>query len=74
MEIRVRVKTGSPRESIISLPDGRLEICVAAKPAGGRANERAIELIAARYRVPRGKIRIIKGQRSPTKLLSIGSR
>lgn len=71
MEIRVKVKTGAKRESVSTLPDGRLAVSVKARPLGGAANIRAIALVAAHLGIPISRVRIVRGHTTPSKTISI---
>ena len=63
--IRDRTRT---RASAIS---NGVEVAVKEKAERNLANRRVIELVAKHLKVPAGKIRIISGHHSPSKMLSI---
>ena len=71
MEVRIRVKTEAKKEGVVHLRDGRLEVSVREKPEAGRANERVVELVARHFNVAETSVRILRGQTTPTKLLSV---
>lgn len=71
MQIRVRVKAGSKEESVKKLVDGRLAVAVGEKAEAGRANARAVELLARHFAVPADKIKLVSGHTSPTKVFHI---
>lgn len=73
MEVRVRVKTGTKKEGVTLLRDGRLEVVVREKPEAGKANERVVELVAEHFKVAGKSVRILRGQTTPTKLLSVST-
>ena len=74
MQIRVRVTARAKRERVEVLSDTRLEIAVKQKPAQGAANARVIELVAEHYKVPKKKVRIVRGHTAPSKILEVGER
>ncbi len=72
MLIKVRVTTGAKNEKVKKVADDHFEISVREKPENNAANHRIIALVAMALRVPIKAVRIIKGHRSPSKILSIG--
>lgn len=70
MEIKVRVKAGSKNDRIKKTIDG-YEVSVRAKAAGGMANDSVIALMSRELNVPVKSIRIIRGLRSPTKVIDV---
>ncbi|MEK9177099.1 MAG: DUF167 domain-containing protein [Patescibacteria group bacterium] len=73
MEVRIRVKPGAKKESVSPLPDGRLEVSVKARPVGGRANQRILELVAEHFNVSVSQVHIAKGRTSRTKTVSVAT-
>jgi len=71
MYIRVRVKTEMKKESMRKRSDTHFELSVKEKPLQNLANKRVIERIAAHFGVPIGKVRIVSGHHSPSKILSV---
>ena len=47
---------------------------VKAKAEGGAANARVLELVARHYKVQAKKVCIVRGRKSPSKILEVGSR
>ncbi len=74
MQVSVKVAAGAKKEVVEALPNNRFKISVKAKPEQGAANARVIELVAKHFNVPQKKVRIIKGHKTPTKILEIGER
>jgi uncharacterized protein len=70
--VGVRVHPGASREEIALLPDGSLDVRLRARPVEGRANERLIELLAARLGVRRRDVTLVSGVRSRQKVVRIG--
>lgn len=73
MQVSVRVVAGAKKEKVEALPNNRLKISVKQKPEQGVANARVIELVAEHFKIAPQKVRIVKGHKSPSKILEIGS-
>lgn len=73
MYIRAFVTADARRDRVERKKDGTLAISVKAPPAGNQANMRVIELVASELKVSRTKVRIISGQRTRSKMISIES-
>ena len=75
MYIRVHVTPGAKKETITqkSNTEGRPEYTITIREQAERnlANTRVRELIARECKAPIGKVRIISGHRSPTKIISV---
>ncbi len=51
--------------------EDKYKVGVRAKPEGGAANARTIELLAFYFAVPAGRVRLVKGAREPHKIFEI---
>jgi hypothetical protein len=71
MNISVRVTAGAKREGVEVLPNNRYKVSVKPKAEAGAANERMLELLSRYLKVPVKNLRIIKGHKSPSKIISI---
>lgn len=71
MDIRVRVKTGARKESVIELDTKSLQIAVKEKPIDNAANRRVLELVAEHYRCPLKSVSITRGHSAPLKHLHL---
>ena len=71
MYIRVKVTPSVKKEIFKQINKDHFEISVKEKAERNLANKRVIELLCLHYDLPFGKIRIINGHRSSTKLLII---
>ncbi len=71
MYIRVRVTAGAKKESLVRKAKDHFLASVREPAERNLANGRVIELLAASFSVPKGKVRIISGHHSPGKILSI---
>ncbi len=71
MYIKVAVQAGAKKESFKEISKDHFEIVVKEKPLQNLANRRVIAIIAKHFTVAIGKVRIINGHHSPSKLLSV---
>lgn len=62
---------GCTRERVEKKSQDSYEIRVMEKPIAGMANRRVSKIIALVFRVPEGKVRLIKGARQPNKIFEI---
>ncbi len=68
MELLVKVAPRSAKTELAGrMADGAWKIRVAAPPDKGRANEALCAFIAAHFRVPRSRVRIVAGLTSTRK-------
>lgn len=70
-EYRIKVLAEQKKESVVLARDGRLLVSVKAKRVEGRANERALLLIAEYLAIPVADISIIRGHNLPTKTICV---
>ncbi len=71
MYIRVRVTPKARRESLIEEKDGYFKVSVKEPSEDNRANKRVVELLAEYFKLPSSRLRILKGQHMPSKILEI---
>jgi uncharacterized protein (TIGR00251 family) len=71
MYVRVQVRPGAKRESLIETEGKTLTIAVKEPAERGLANARVREVLAEHFGVPLGKVRMISGHRSPRKIFDI---
>lgn len=71
MYIKVKVIAGSKKEEIEKNKVDSYQISVKEKAERNLANRRICEIVASMYKVKPGKVRIISGHQSPSKILSI---
>lgn len=71
MYIKVRVVAGSKKEEVILEKPNYFKIFVREKAKQNMANKRILEIIAREYGLVSGKVRIVSGHHSPSKLLSV---
>ncbi len=74
MYIHVRTKTGAKAEEVQRLSETHFVVSVREKPLFNLANKRILELIANEFGVVVGRVRIVNGHHSPSKLLTVETR
>ncbi len=69
--LTVDATPGAPRTEIVGVNQWRaaLQIKIAAEPVEGAANEELIRFVAERLGVPKGSVKLLKGQRTSHKVL-----
>lgn len=71
MIIKARVTAGARRESCVAQTPERFEIAVKEPAERNAANARVRALVAAHFRVPAQKVRIVRGHHAPAKTLTV---
>ena len=71
MLIKVKVFTNSKKEEIFKKSEDSFEIKVKEKPERGEANKAVIGLLSSFLKIPKGKIKIIKGAKQRNKILYV---
>ena len=71
MYIHAKVQAGAKEEKIFRKSEDHFEISVREKAERNMANKKVISLVAENFGVPAGKVRMISGHRSPSKILDV---
>jgi uncharacterized protein (TIGR00251 family) len=71
MLIKVKVFANSKKEEVIQKSSDSFEIKVRAKPTEGKANRAVTEALASFLKLPKNKIRLIRGFRTRNKIFQI---
>jgi uncharacterized protein YggU (UPF0235/DUF167 family) len=71
MYLHVRVLADAKEERVEAVGENRLKISVKEPAKQNRANRRVVALVAGHLGVAVGKVRLVNGHTSPTKLFSI---
>ena len=71
MYIHVKVQAGAKAEKVFKKSDDHFEISVREPAERNLANRRVIGLVAGAFGVGLGKVRIISGHHSPSKILDV---
>jgi uncharacterized protein (TIGR00251 family) len=67
----IRLQPRAKRNAIVDERDGVLRVSVAAAPVDGRANAALRKLIAKRAGVARGRVSVVRGERSREKVVQV---
>jgi uncharacterized protein (TIGR00251 family) len=70
-ELTVRLQPRARRNAIVEERDGVLRVTVAAAPVDGQANAALCKLIAKRAGVARGRVTVVRGERSRDKVVRV---
>jgi hypothetical protein len=71
MYCKVKVIPGAKKESFVKKSEDHFSISVREPAERNLANNRVLELVANHFKVPKGKVRLISGHRSPSKILRV---
>jgi uncharacterized protein len=71
LDLLVRLQARARRNAILEERDGVLRVSVAAAPVNGQANAALCKLIAKRAGVARGRVSVIRGERSREKVVRV---
>lgn len=69
--IRVHAFPGSKKELVKKIADNEYEIFVREKAERGEVNKRIIALLQELPEIPQGRMQMLSGHRSPTKMLCV---
>ncbi|MEI7651182.1 MAG: DUF167 domain-containing protein [Verrucomicrobiota bacterium] len=69
--LKVKAVPGASRSEIVGRLGAALKIRVAAPPEGGKANREVLALLAARLGVAEGRLTLVSGQSSPSKVFEV---
>lgn len=71
MLIKVKVFPGSKKEEIIKKSEDSFEVRIKEKPERGLANRGVIRIFSAYFKIPKSKVRLIKGFKERNKIFKI---
>jgi len=71
MKIKVSVKPRSLTSKVLSFEDNILYVKIAAIPHKGKSNLELIKTLSIFFKIPKGKISILKGSKSKIKELNL---
>lgn len=72
MYIKVKVTVGAKKESLKGISEDTFAVSVREPAERNLANTRVREMLAGHFSVPLGKVRIVSGHHSPSKILAVG--
>lgn len=70
-DLNVRLQPRAKRNAIVGERDGVLRVTVAAPPVDGKANAALCKLVAKKAGVARGRVTVIRGERSREKVVRV---
>ncbi len=70
-DLTIRLQPRAKRNTILDERDGVLRVSVAAAPVDGLANAALCKLIAKRAGVARGRVSVVRGERSREKTVRV---
>ncbi len=71
MKIKVKVKPNAKKNEVKKVEERFYEIRVTVVPEKGKANKKVIELLSKELKVPKSKIKLVKGETSREKIFEI---
>lgn len=71
MRVTVRVVPRAARNAVGPYEDGVLRVRVTAAPVDGKANVAVCRLLAQALGIPRGAVRVVRGDTGRTKLVEL---
>jgi len=71
MLIKAKIFPNSRKGGVIKKSEDSFEIKVKEKPVRGLANKEAIEILSSYLKIPKSKIRLIKGSKKRNKIFEI---
>ncbi len=71
--IKVKVIPNAKKNKVLE-ENGEFKVYVKDSPIDGKANKALIELLAQHFKVKKGVVRIIRGEKSREKVIEIGTR
>jgi uncharacterized protein (TIGR00251 family) len=69
--IEVRLRPRAHKDELIGMREGVLQVRVMAPPVDGKANKALCRLIAKRAGVAASKVSVVRGEKSPDKLVHV---
>jgi uncharacterized protein (TIGR00251 family) len=73
LRIKIKVKPGASKNEVKKIEENFFEVKVTAVAEKGKANEKVIELLSDFLKVPKSKVKIVRGLTSRDKEVEIES-
>ena len=71
MLVKIKVHPNSKRDLVVPKGADSFEVFVRAKPVDGKANDAAMDSLSEFLKVPRSRLRMIRGATSRNKLIEL---
>jgi uncharacterized protein (TIGR00251 family) len=72
VRLQVHAKPRAKKSAILGVREGALEVAIAAPPVDGAANAELVAILAKAFGVPKGSVRVARGEGGRHKLVAIG--
>ena len=70
-KLQLKVSPKASRDAVSGWMGDTLKVSVTAVPERGKANEAVIELLAGALGLPKSRIRVLRGETQPNKLVEV---
>ncbi|WP_293444972.1 DUF167 domain-containing protein [Persephonella sp.] len=71
MRITVKVKPNAKKDEIKKIDTDYYEVRVTVVPEKGKANKRVVEILSKHFKIPKSKIKLVRGETSREKVFEI---
>ncbi|WP_457635990.1 DUF167 domain-containing protein [Persephonella sp.] len=71
MRITVKVKPNAKKDEIKKIDTDYYEVRVTAIPEKGKANKKVVQVLSKHFKIPKSKIRLIRGETSREKVFEL---
>jgi len=71
MYCKVKVVPAAKKESFVKKSEDHFNVSVKEPAERNLANRRVLELVAEHFKVPYGKVRLVSGHHSPSKIFRV---
>ena len=72
--VMVKVRTRARQQRVEKISSTAYRVSVFSPPVKGKANQEVVKLLASYFNLSPSEIKIIKGKKSPQKLIRIGGK
>lgn len=71
MRIRAFVTPNAKQARVVKVSEDYFEVWVDERAEDGRANKRLLEILAEHFKIPRSRIRILRGTKTRNKTIQV---
>lgn len=69
IHLSIKVRTNARKQEIRKIDEREYRIQVLSPPVEGKANKEVINVVASHFRLPRSRVKIVKGKKSRNKIV-----
>ena len=69
MYLKVKAHPNSKKDAVVKRAEDSFEVFVRAKPVEGKANDAVLDLLSEFLKIPRSRLRLIRGAMAHNKLV-----